>query len=360
MLRKQGWMVVALLVLLLMFGSVGAWAQDDCGLAESDCALLAESDAVMAQLGAAAFKLDTTFALEYFLLPESYTFRAVVDGVYSIPPEENIASDDVLKLLRNLNSSVVVMMEVPAIDGVPLLPAGFDDMLTLDLSLVDGIGYANFDKLAQVDSTFPSGWYGVDLLEFYSTLLALVGDQGTPAITGEVDALTRAITETSTYSRIDDQQRGGQTLAVYELSGSMADVLADSRARDALEDYVLTTLESSFEGLYTYAELLQASEIYTTLAERITYRLTRIVGEDDAYLHRFEFSLLFQPDSQTLLDLNNVVDPLGLAALIFDIRLDVALDLSSFNEVPLVEAPANAELIPLEDLLPGITDEGGF
>lgn len=353
-------LIPVLIGLLLVVGwrspfSTAAQGDDCAGLDADSCALLRESAAVMAAVRAAHFEVDLALSLEYFLLPEPITLRMLLGGSYTL--DESDATDEVLALLDQLTAQMNVILEIPAFDGVPLLPPAFENLVTFDLRLVDGIGYLNLDKIAERDTTgqVQGGWYSVDLVTLYTDLLAEVDPQAQP-LPLEENLLTEFDLTFAQVERLADVEQGGLALAVFQQNLDASVLLADPTLRKDFTDFIVMMLRDTYGfGLsYTDAELEEAAARYTTLFEGVRLSLTQTINPENAYLVGVEFTVTFEPDSTALIDLTTGPDPLGAAALIYDIRFDMALALSRFQEVQPVPAPPDAVVVPLDEMLPGI------
>ncbi|MBC7871211.1 MAG: hypothetical protein H7Y09_10270 [Chitinophagaceae bacterium] len=351
------WIVLVMVSVALMILSGTMLAQDDCGLTVEDCAFLAEFDAVMGAVQSAAFNVETEFGVDYLMLPEPVTLRAVLNGAYML--QETDETDSLLRLINGVNADVNVIIDLA--DLRDLLPYYTQSsLLTFDTRLVEGVGYLNLDKVAAMDysGSTPTGWYGVDLIAFYRALLDVAGFRNNPPELVERTPIIVALEEINTLQRLEDSELNGQSMAVFDTGIIFADVLADSDQKDRLIEGLLLTLREQFGGFYSEQELAEIAESYADLFTGTTFHFTRTIGLDDHYLHRAEISFVYTPNSTAVFDLLSTPDPLGFSALYFDLCFDFALNLTRFNTMSLTTVPEDAVIVPMDELLPGY-DAGG-
>jgi hypothetical protein len=179
-MRRMLLVVVLLFALSLMGSTVAAQTGTICGdLSDEDCAILVASEAAMAELSAASFDFDLRLDVEG--LPDGepdVNFALTGNGAYMLDPavlgmlgeltspEEALAvADQALGAFAGELSLTLTVPELMAMElGMPFT------QITLELALVEGIGYLNFDPLDEALGGMLamqglSGWGGLDLTE---------------------------------------------------------------------------------------------------------------------------------------------------------------------------------------------------
>lgn len=363
---KQQMVSVFIVMFFMILTLMPVSAQTGCGaLSQSDCDLIDRANQQFNDLQSAAFKLDfaLAFTFEEGFFFEPIEIRLILDGAYArVEPTTTTGNDALQGFERGLdavNSDVSVLVELPEIFGELLLP-DMDNLLTLDLRLVDGIGYANFDKvLAGLNtSDIDMGWYGVDILDFAERALENPDIFGlNPAdflmpVPTEDLSTGGSLNDISEVRRLRDIEQNGQTMAVFENILDYAQLFGDSAARDDFADILFETMQSQVGTLYTDEELRQATENYLLVLDTIDMQLNRVIGLDDGHLHTIEFFLTFNP-SEAPESAFSEPDPYGLALLQnINYSISMTLNMSQFDAAATTSAPEDATILPFEDFLP--------
>jgi hypothetical protein len=184
-MRRMLLVVVLVFALSLMGSAVSAQTGTICGgLSDEDCAILVASEAAMAELSAASFDFDLRLDVEglpdgepdvNFILAGSGAYAmdlAVIEGLGepSTPEEILAVSGQALGAFAGELSLTLTVPDMMAMEmGMPFT------QITLELALVEGIGYLNFDSLDQALGGMLAmqgltGWGGIDLTEVIAEL----------------------------------------------------------------------------------------------------------------------------------------------------------------------------------------------
>lgn len=238
MMRK---MMVGLMLLAMLLVSGLSFAQEPTvlcgGLAEADCAILTQSAEAMAGVTSATFTLD-------------FAFDAGDQGALNIAANGSFEADMAAlgldaTALAGLNSSdptAVFGVLKTVVQGIKaslnLTVSGSGAMalpaeVNVDLLLIDGIGYANFKKLAalagadgdQMLGAFGiTEWAGLDLvgaIDMMSGMGAEMGDMS--AAQPDTAALEAAVAQYVTITRGADVDGEAVFTTTIDLAGLIGD-----------------------------------------------------------------------------------------------------------------------------------------
>lgn len=350
-LRRLLTLLIAAFMLIVTSGATLAQETSvPCGdLAEEDCTLLENSATAMQDLEAASVLLTLDATLTDG--SETQTISVVAEGAYS---GENISFnaatagnivtaeqliDSVTNLLANFNGELTVTVVAPEATAGFGLPAE----IVLDLSLVDGVGYINFDELADLigpdgGGMGLTGWGGLDLAQTVNILTEQPGitealdqtlDQGTGVEDETLDAVADQAFVNSflSYERLEDADGD----AVFAL-----DVDFESLAQN--EEFQQLLLQQNAGMEITEEDLQQGVDEFVQIAQNIDLNITQSIDTETNYLSSFGISLA--------LDTADLGEDAGEGSLIFDFELSYA----DYNDVT-ITAPENANIAPPELLL---------
>lgn len=315
---RKNWLGVLLLALLAASGSALAQTEVFCGdLSSADCDILRGSQMAMQNVTAASF--DLFIDVQAVADGEEMAISVVGSGAYTgaFPVGDMSAAgvgstEDVIAALREFNGQLMLTITVPPeITGDPDAP----NMLTFDLRLVDGVGYINFDPLQPLinDPSF-AGWGGLDfagllgaLLEQDADFLGQLGQMSGMGDAGFSNFDPASVEPYLSLTRVDD---GSGATATFETTVDLAGLMLDPAFSD------------SFEDMGDQAAMLENSSL--------------VIRQDIDTATGSTRSISFE------LDLTDESE--GMAQV-------TALVNFNYTAVPLVEAPADASILPYEQLL---------
>lgn len=345
-----------LLLVVLMLCLSGLISADNhnetvfCGdLSAEDCAILIASSEAMAGLtGASAeFALDlsvTGMSGDMSDLSLSLTGAGTYSGVDMMAMGAMAEDMDMMSVLTTageaiagFNGELNLTLSLPADLAGPDAP----ESITLDLRLVDGVGYINFDSLSGLGLPAElSGWGGLDLVSSLEQLAPLLGDMGdmggmdTPEMSEE-DMM--AMTEGMTITRMEDEDGA----AVFMTTLDAAALFSNPAVRDAF----LSQLEA--QGM-TGAEAEQSEAIFDAFAENpdaFTFNLFTVIDLGTFYVRSTSFEMS--------MDLGTLMAATGEETEGMEeatIVMDGSLDYTAYNDVPTIEAPEGAPVVTLNEL----------
>lgn len=282
----------AVCVLISLFIVFPAAAQDVfCGeLAPPDCALFTQAQQNLASLDSAAFLIDAVLTTRDGETPIQIIMRA--DGAFS--GAQGLVSDQPFG--ANLGAAAQTLLGgLPNFDGaISVTFSEADSTLTLDLMLVDGVGYVNFDTLTTQD-IIPAeqgliGWGGVNLPDVFASLQAQ-GSLDFAALDAfrplNIDPLLFNPAVWGSFAnvvRLEDTLVNNAPAAVFAASVDFAALFADDNIRGSLaaalannttmsDDEIAAALESAANAaiesdfLTTYTVLLDGAVVSAVNSE---------------------------------------------------------------------------------------------
>lgn len=347
----QKYMLSLLMVVMLAFGGSLLSAQAlECGnLAQADCDILIESQAAMAELESAAFDFSLDFMLDGIPdAPEMVMFTLTGNGGYAVVnPDltETLAQD----MVSNLPQAMEALFEAFSADAdliitVPpeLVGADQPNRAGFSVRLVDGFAYINLDKMAEVmGSADLSGWYGFDLAEFYRAFFEQQ-DFTMPDLSADT---LQNIENFVTIERLEDTTHDGQAMAVFAYTYDYSALLTS--------DWYIDLIQQQFDlmGMGSQFDVDELREFYEQMFADMSLRMTQSIGLDDHYAHSIQLEMDWTLDMDALLALSGESSSdVGMSNMTF--RIDLEASVSQFDAYPAIEAPDDAEIIPLNSLLP--------
>lgn len=369
-------LLLVLVAMLLVSGSV--LAQDVapevyCGdLAEEDCAVLVQSQAAMTELSAVAFDLQIDVSVTG--VPDMdgpVVFALTSEGAYSGDPEvfammshpDMAAMQDpvaaltkAVEALRAFDADLSFTLSLPS-----QLVAEDEDIpesITLELLLVDGLGYLNLEPLAPLfengSSQVPSqGWLGLDIAslieavieqnpEMFEDMTAEMGGFD-PTMYAQFSDPT-AFAQYATITRTDD---GSGDTATFDTTFDFAGLVQDPEFRALLEQQIEQQIETQggdideeeFEAGFAASQMMLANSVLTA---------TSTIDLTTGYQTSATFSMVIDTTELMAMAAEESDDVPEVPPVV---TFNLALNLSQFNDVAEIVAPAGAVVIPFESML---------
>lgn len=369
-------LLLVLVAMLLVSGSV--LAQDVapevyCGdLAEEDCAVLVQSQAAMTELSAVAFDLQIDVSVTG--VPDMdgpVVFALTSEGAYSGDPEvfammshpDMAAMQDpvaaltkAVEALRAFDADLSFTLSLPS-----QLVAEDEDIpesITLELLLVDGLGYLNLEPLAPLfengSSQVPSqGWLGLDIASLIEAVIEqnpdmfedMTAEMGgfDPTMYAQFSDPT-AFAQYATITRTDD---GSGDTATFDTTFDFAGLVQDPEFRALLEQQIEQQIEAQggdideeeFEAGFAASQMMLANSVLTA---------TSTIDLTTGYQTSATFSMVIDTTELMAMAAEESDDVPEVPPVV---TFNLALNLSQFNDVAEITAPAGAVVIPFESML---------
>lgn len=400
-------LAIILMSVLLWWPGVGV-AQRDweplpppfCGeLSEADCQLLIDSQELMRSVSSFQMSISTQAGVRGIpnVADEDLAFDMQANAIFHIDPEwsekmrqlilaaggededEEALADPYEKMVELLLQfyetaamDIQMQMALPqalldAVEqegGVPSL-----DQLTVEMRMLDGYVYINMDKLAesspdlraQLERERLNGWIGLDAVSQIRSDLLRSADtneslrlwMGLGRLMGDA-AIRQLLDPYVTVERLDDEQRGGEQVAVFRTSLDFARLAARpdfSRLLRLLVDYAGGVSGEAVNEQEVGMALLGFQIFANLLARASQFEMLQAIGIDTPYLYQQALSVR--------LDLGGLLAFLALtgedlpaelrrAKPIFALKIDYGY--RDFDAALAVEKPADATIIPLDSL----------
>lgn len=378
---KKVLLIAAVLILCI---SGAAYAQTTmpvlCGdLPQEDCDLLTRSQEAMSMLDSAA--LDFSMNVTITNIPDMTnpaTITVMGNGAFSgaaslygdMTDMAALQADPgqaVLSVLDNLDFDFSLTVSVPP-ELMEEADPGIPNSLTLHMSLVDGVGYLDLDPLqgllGDLSDSGMAGWVGLDLANLVRALMERMPDLFS-GMTAGMDAAMMDSTAMQTYmEEFNDPEFLSQFATIEKVDVGMPDettfrVTIDFGAlmsSPAFQDMMLQQMQAQSPGL-SEEEVSQAMAMSSEMLQNMTFTLDETIGNDDAYMRAIHGT--FSLDTAEMMaamesESGNMSDQPAPT-----VSVDVTLFYNSFDSVPPITAPEDANVFPYQSLLGMIEQMSG-
>ena len=365
--------IVFVLIALLLVSSA-ALAQDDmatfCGdLSEEDCSLLTQSEEAMKNLSSAAFDFNADLTVTG--IPEmegDLTFALTGSGAYSGHTMDMGSMEDMaeqmqdpaammgmaVEALRSFSGDLSLTLNLPA--AVVEEAEDVPESITLELRMVEGVGYLNTDTLAplmgddaeQMEQMGMSGWVGLDI----ASLLEAVLEQNPEMFEGmEMSGFDPSMyqqfsdpslyAEYVTIARTDD---GSGDTATFETTVDFAAMFTSP----AFQEMMMEQMEAQGADL-SDEEVQQAMDAVQAMYADSEVVSTTTIDVATGYVISSSLDVSFDMSAAMEMMATLEADTEMETAPAF--ALNASVSFSQFNEVEEITAPEDANVIPFESLL---------
>ncbi len=376
-------LLFAFMMLLLTAGF--AQAQDTpapfCGnLSAGDCAIVTDSAQAMRELESAAFHFNMDMSVGDFpgTEPSSISFRLSGQGAYAIEPGTLTAitlspselmqnfsqlSQMTEQTLQGISGDATLLLFFPQemIQSASKSGTHLPSKVGLSLRLVDGIGYINLDKLAELDTSggLPHGWIGIDLVDFFHRAMEQSDLSSSLTMPGLDPEMMNTFTDPDflgqfiSIERLDDAEVDGQTAGVFKTSIDLG-ALYSSEEYQSLLRQQLEALEGAD---FSDEELQNIMEMYATLYDGFVIDMTQTIGLDDQYVHAMDIAFDWTIDfGEALAGIAGSDSDANVTSQPIHLTFGFQGELSQFNHAPAITAPENAHIIPTDELFGEMND----
>jgi len=402
------------LLLLFTFASTGAAlaAHADlpapfCGeLADEDCEILTESQAVMAEVEELSYtsQVDIMVAGIPDLPAEEISVSLAQDSVIYMDPTvihdmtdfqsqmAEIAADDMEAFMSDYTDLVVDFYSTLGLDAdlTITLPEEIAAVLSeqagglqvpeeinIQARMVEGFLYANLDELVaaipELDGMGVEGWFGLDFATLVSDGLGQAmsmeemgdpsGMAGFQAGLGagsmlNTEAVRTLFADYVNVERLDDEAVDGQDVAVFRTTFDFGAFVASDGFLTLLRDN-LELISQVSDTPITEAEFDEVSMglrfLGPSLFQDLDFETVQSIGVEDGYVYRSEVN--FNWPLKTIVAMAAMADggqQQDMGDLEPVVTFNTVQENTDFDDAPEVEAPEDAQIIPLETLQQGM------
>jgi len=377
-MKFRSLLIAALLIFVLSLGS-SAMAQDMmqyCGdLSDADCEILmtasqqvpestnftmtldfaveAEGESIAFDMAASGGYVADMMALESLMFdPEmAQDPNAFFDFMESLTVES--LSEMVTTLVNGADAELSITVNVPADISGGAVP----ESLTVDLWLVDGVGYIDLGAFSFADPSL-MGIYGMDLNEIAGFAFSQITDEdlafgmdamfeGNPMMDdSSMDMFMdpEFLSEFMSFERLDDSEVNGDAVAVFQADLDYGALFSSEAMGEMMAEAMM---EDMPEGVDEEMMMEALAEAFGDSVVTITY----YVGLDNGHLYGFAFDAAFDIDAAAM------AAAAGEEGVEMDpILVEMSMEFmrSNINAVESIATPDGATVIPLQDLMEGM------
>lgn len=350
--------------LLLTFGSVVLAQEPEfpvfCGdLSEADCDILTQAQAASIALESASFTMNADFTITN--IPdapfESLAFNLSGDGAYTSDPTMMTGLMDLQSnpaallenpeqfaavfedLLNNFDGALNLTLTLPTelVDAMGGGGQDFPESLSIELRLVEGIGYINLDQISQAipQAGLPEGWYGLELAALMGMMMEQsvaqmdgAAMQGFDTSTFSQFANPEFIGEYATIERLEDQDGAAVFLVTFDYAGFFSSEVFRDLMQQQMDATGASFDEAEFDEMMTQMG---------TMLEDVTLEYLTYIDLETSFVQRVETSFSF--------DTSAMMAEMGgdMAAPVFDFT--ASIDYSDFNDTAKIIAPDDVQAV---------------
>lgn len=370
-----------------------------CGeLSQTDCQILVDAQALMMEVGSITLdwqveaavsgipdladedlRFETAMTMNVHLDP---LWREQFDALRTDRPEELLDAQgefaqQVLDLYENMDMEMDMQITLPAVlsqimeaDADLVLP----DTLKFEMRMVDGYVYINMDRIAESDPTLAAemqaagiqGWIGFDFISLLEQQMGSAGEAPDPALLGSMqmgmafdqmmaDESVRTLLESyRSIERLADEERDGTPVAIFRTSFDLARLVANPDFTRILRETADSLVAASGETIDPQElgmAILGVQLVANVLTRSFEFQHVQAIGVEKPYL--YDGSTVLEMDLSglvTLLEMSGEEMPPTLRDAQPLFNLTVETRYADFDNVPAIEAPEDAEIIPLDSL----------
>ncbi len=383
-MRKLALIITALALLCL---SGAALAQDTpmqtfCGdLSAVDCQILTQAQTAMPSLDSATFDFNVNMLLSNLPdMPKSGAITIDGSGSYSgvaglrdsamSMSSMSMMSADYGALLQNVldsfDGSLTLTVTIPQElmnEADPSAP----NSLTLDLRLIDGVGYINFDALQPLlNDPSLTGWGGLDLANFLRDAVAqnpdLLDMSGMMEMSGMngMNPMDYAhefqdpafMGQFVTIQRTDD---GTGDTATFVSTVDLAALMSTQEFQDMMTQQMQA--QDSTSGMDTKQMMSLMQQMY----QGMSITVTQVIGTSDYYTHSisgtFDFDMTSMMDAMGSMSGDMAATPTAMMTAAPMVNVTFSINYDDFNSAPALTVPKNVSMLPYQMFLSALAPQ---
>lgn len=362
-------LIIAALAMLTLSGAVfaqDATPQPFCGnLSSADCQILTQSEAAMKALDSSSFKLNVAVQLSNLpdvpagMGPITIDGSGAFSGISAIQTDATTMMADygafIQNVLAKLNGNFKLTITVPP-ELMQAADPSAPNSLTLDVRMVDGVGYLNLDELQPLlNDASMKGWYGLDFANLVKALLEQnpnlfdMSNMGAMATgTNPMDYVKQfedpaLLGQFLNITRTDD---GSGDTATFQMTLDFSALMSSSQMQDLMKQ------EMQAQGTkLSDQEMQQALSMSQAMFQGMTFTITEVINTTDYYLQSINGELNF--DMSGIMNSVSAVSatPMPTTTGAPTVNVTLSIDYADFNSAPATTAPENPTLLPYQMLL---------
>lgn len=370
-----------------------------CGeLAEADCQLLIDSQELMADVESMTMGLQLDAAMSGIpeFADEDLMFGMTMDMVVHLDPAFNeqmralamsgpeellTAQDELAQMVVEFYNTLAMDMDMEM-----MLPGAFlqelaaeedvmlPDRMAMQTRMVDGYVYINMDALAEsipelgaeMAAEGIDGWLGFD---FVGQLEQQMSGAAPAPNTSTLESMQmgmafnqmmanetiRALLDPYvTVERLAEEERDGVPVAVFRTSFDLGSMVSNPDFTQMLREAADSMIAASGETVDQQelgAGLLGVQMLANILARSFEFEIVQVVGVEQPYV--YDYGMAMEMDLSGLLTLaamsgEDLPPELLGAKPVFSFDMDASY--ADFDSAPAVEAPEDAQIIPLDSM----------
>lgn len=270
----------------------------------------------------------------------------------------------IIDSLRTFRGQLTLVVTLPPEMAGGTMPGAFPNPLTIDLRLVDGVGYINFDAIPELAQQGLTGWGGIDLAGLLTELVvqqpdlfnqALGGGGIDPALLAELQN-PDSMNAYATIARVDT---AGTNVAQFQTTIDFNAFFAQESTRELLRQSIQNqpgseqlTPEQIEEAIDISASLFQNSSVLSTVT--VDPATSTVLSQTvSAVIDLSTLATTMGPalgdGSAATPEALPTIDPASVPVFSFS----AAVNYSNINAAPEITAPEGAQIVDYRQLLGG-------
>jgi len=265
--------------------------------------------------------------------------------------------------LREFSGDLNLTLTLPA-DLMAMVSPNAPDNITLQVRMVDGIGYLNLDPLepilARSGMGSMSGWVGIDVVGLLQAafeqldadmLSSSMDMSSSEAMMGYMEAFSdpKFLSEFVTIERTDD---GSGETAVFDYTFDFGRLMGSPEFQNMMRAQMEQQMAASGATI-SEEEMGAALAMSSQMMKGITMTMTEEIGLEDGFIHSINGSVRIDTQGMmtALSEAGEVSQSAAQTAPLINITFST--NYSSFNSAPEITAPEDAMIFPYESLIGG-------
>jgi hypothetical protein len=309
---------------------------------------------------------DGSFAMDEAARSVAQQLGALTMGASSQDPAAMSGNmqEMLLDLFAGMDFSLAVQYTLPADLAAALTEDAevpVPETFSIEMRLIDGTMYMNVADLRAMDPSIEeeitSDWIGIDYVGLLEMQMEEAGVGADPMTAGAAGGLVMAqiMAQMEPFvivERLDNADLGDQEAAVFSYSFDIIGFLTSDSFGTAMEN-MLPLMDAEMAAGDVREAVTMLGFVAPMLFRDLEINTGTVIGLDDKLMYSQTFD--FSWDLASLMQFAAMSDP-SLAEALGDaepaISLNFAADYADFNDEMIFDVPEDAQMIPLEQLVP--------